>query len=61
MIFALYVLLAWSIIGGIAAILMGRAIAVCGGHERDDVALSHGMRPLRRPAAKAFEAPRKVA
>jgi hypothetical protein len=61
MMFAIYVLLAWSFIGGLAAILMGRAIAVCGGQERDDAALAHVLRPLRKPAAQTFEAARKVA
>jgi hypothetical protein len=40
---------------------MGRAIAVCGGQERDDAALAHVLRPLRKPAAQTFEAARKVA
>jgi hypothetical protein len=60
MMFAIYVLLAWSMIGGIAAVLMGRAIAVCGRHEQDEPALAHALRPARMPAAKTIET-RKVA
>ena len=60
MMLAIYVLLAWSMIGGIAAVLMGRAIAVCNGGEQDEPALAQALRPSRTPAVQSLEA-RKVA
>jgi hypothetical protein len=45
--FALYGLLAWSVIGGLAAVVMGRAIAVTAGTERDEANLAHSLRPAR--------------
>ena len=47
MMFALYVLLAWSVIGGLAAVVMGRAIAVTAGAERDEANLARSLRPAR--------------
>jgi hypothetical protein len=60
MMFALYVLLAWSVIGGLAVIVMGRAIAICAGSEHDEVNLSRSLRPSRAQPATALEA-RRVA
>ena len=60
MMFALYGLLAWSTIGGLAALVMGRAIAVCAGTERDEVGLARSLRPSRVQPATSLE-PRKVA
>lgn len=33
---AIYFVLAWSLVGCIAALLMGRAIAICSGERRQD-------------------------
>jgi hypothetical protein len=57
---AIYVLLAWSMLGGIAAVLMGRAIAACAGREQDEPALAQALRPARTGAVQKLEA-RKVA
>lgn len=40
MMFAVYFVLAWSVVGGIAALLMGRAIAICSGEQRRDVSVA---------------------
>lgn len=37
MMFAVYFVVAWSVVGCIVALLMGRAIAVCSGEQRRDV------------------------
>ena len=47
MMFALYGLLAWSVIGGLAAVVMGRVIAVTAGTERDEANLARSLRPVR--------------
>jgi hypothetical protein len=60
MMLALYGLLAWSLIGGIAALVMGRAIAICNGPERDDATLGGSLRPMRPQTAQDLET-RKVA
>jgi len=60
MMFALYGLLAWSMIGGIAALVMGRAIAVNAGPERDEADLARSLRPLRAQPATSLET-RRVA
>jgi hypothetical protein len=51
MMLALYGLLAWSMIGGIAALVMGRAIAICSGPERDEAGLARSLRPQRTQPA----------
>jgi hypothetical protein len=51
MMFAIYFVLAWSLVGFLAAVLMGRAIAVCAGEERQDQA--GAARPARTEAGKA--------
>ena len=60
MMFALYVLLAWSVIGGLAAVVMGRAIAVTSGAERDEANLARALRPPRGQPVVSLEA-RRVA
>jgi hypothetical protein len=60
MMLALYVLLAWSMIGGIAAVLMGRAIAACASREQDEQALAQALRPTRSATVQSLDA-RKVA
>jgi hypothetical protein len=60
MMLAIYVLLAWSMVGGIVAVLMGRAIATCAGREQDEPALAQALRPMRAQAARGLET-RKVA
>ncbi len=37
MMFAIYFVLAWSLVGCIAALLMGRAIAVCAGQQQAEM------------------------
>ncbi len=34
MMLAIYFVLAWTLVGGIAALLMGRAIAICSGEQQ---------------------------
>ena len=60
MMLAIYILVAWSMIGGIAAVLMGRAMAVCAGREQDEPALAQALRPSRTATVQSLEA-RKVA
>lgn len=60
MMFALYGLLAWSMIGAVLAMAMGRAIAVCAGPEQDEVTLARSLRPARSQPTKSLES-RKVA
>ena len=60
MMLAIYVLLAWSMIGGIAAVLMGRAMAACAGREQDETALAQALRPSRQATVQSLEA-RRVA
>jgi hypothetical protein len=57
---AIYILVAWSLVGGIVAVLMGRAIAVCAGREQDEPALAQALRPARTASMQSLEA-RKVA
>lgn len=60
MMFALYVLLAWSVIGGLAAVVMGRAIAATAGAERDEANLARSLRPARAQQVVSLET-RRVA
>jgi hypothetical protein len=60
MMLALYVLLAWSVIGGLAAVVMGRAIAVTAGAERDEADLARALRPARAQQVVSLET-RRVA
>jgi len=60
MMFALYGLLAWSVIGGLAAVVMGRAIAVTAGTERDEASLARSLRPVRGQQVVSLET-RRVA
>ena len=60
MMLAIYILVAWSLIGGLAAILMGRAMAVCAGRARDELALAQALRPSPTATVQSLEA-RKVA
>jgi hypothetical protein len=60
MMLVIYGVLAWSMIGFIAAVLMGRAMAICAGAERDEAGLARSLRPLRTQPAKSLET-RKVA
>jgi hypothetical protein len=55
MMFALYVVLGWSLAGFVVAVLMGRAIAVCNG-EQQDTALAAAEQPVRAQTTKAFQA-----
>lgn len=55
MMFALYVVLGWSLAGFIAAVLMGRAMAACSG-EQQDAGLDTVEQPARVQTAKSFSA-----
>lgn len=60
MMFALYAVLAWSMIGGLVALAMGRVIAAGAGAERDEVTLARSLRPRRLQPVTSLET-RKVA
>jgi hypothetical protein len=60
MMFVIYGVLAWSMIGFLAALLMGRAMAICGGSERDETSLARSLRLPQVQPAKGLEI-RKVA
>jgi hypothetical protein len=59
MMIAIYVVLAWSLVGCIAALLIGRAIAICSGDQQSEMiesvatTASAGSSSKALPAAKA--------
>jgi hypothetical protein len=55
MMFALYVVLGWSLAGFVAALVMGRAIAICNG-EHEDAVLATAEQPARPHATKVLPA-----
>jgi hypothetical protein len=53
MMLAIYFVLGWCLIGGIAALLMGRAIAICSGEtRRDEMAETGAMASAQASAGK---------
>ena len=56
MMFALYVVLGWSLVGSIAAVLMGRAMAACSGEQQDTVLTMTDQQPVRTQTTKSFSA-----
>ena len=40
MMLAIYIVLAWSLVGCVVALLMGRAIAICTGEHQDEMAMA---------------------
>jgi hypothetical protein len=55
MMFALYVVLGWSLAGFIAAVLMGRAMAACSVDQQDAV-LGTAEQPAGTQTTKSFSA-----
>ncbi len=55
MMFALYVVLGWSLAGFVAAVVMGRAMAACSG-EQQDAALATAEGSGRAQTTKSFSA-----
>jgi hypothetical protein len=57
MMFALYVVLGWSLTGFVAALLFGRAIAICNGEQQDAELVPAGQ-PVRAQKTKTVSAAR---
>lgn len=52
MTFAIYFVLTWSLVGFLAAVLMGRAIAICAGDQHQNTILNGAMLPARTQTEK---------